>query len=67
VDRISCPAPPPAPSLPDITEDLLSAFRTDHDVKRQAEFMGGSTWLSDREALDGSRYLASKYLLSEAE
>ncbi len=65
VDWISRPTPPAAPTLPSISEDCLSPFRAHHDVKSQPELVGGSTWLSDRERLNGSRYLASKHPLAE--
>jgi len=67
VDIVWWPWPASPPALPDIPQDALSPFRAHHDVKSQSQFVLGSTWSSDRERLDGSRNLASKYLLPKLE
>ena len=67
MDRIARSSPTAAPPHPDISQDSLSPFRADHHVNRQSEFVTGSTWLSDREWLQGSRNLASKDPLTSFE
>ncbi len=60
VDRITFSSPPPAPTLPDIPQDSLSAFWTDHNVKCQPELMGRSARCSNGERLDRSRNLTTQ-------
>jgi len=60
VYRISYSSPPPSPSHPDIPQDSLSAFWTDHNVNRQPELMGRRARRSNGEGLDRSRNLTTQ-------
>jgi len=67
VDGIPGSSPSPTPTNPDIGQDSLAAFWTNHDVKSQSELMGRSTRGSHREGLNGIRNFTSQDSLSKLE